>query len=339
MSGLDDEALASAVAELYALDRDQFVPARKQAASRLRADGARAEAAAVAKLRHPTAAAWALNQLVRANPEIARRLTELGDQLRAAQASLDAADLRALRPHRDALLDDALRAAATVAAARGTVLGAAADEVRATLVAALADPSAAAAVTSGALTRALSYAGFGEVDLDDALAHLPLPAPRSGRQHTEDRQPEASPGTGGPAADGSDGTAPPRPAAPSTPPVRRPSSRRPPPAPSGDDAALVRARRQVQAVEDDLRSAERAASSAALAAADAARQHEAATRRVAEFRAMLTAAEHDERVAAEQTEVAAADARQADERVAAATAAWSDATTALAGLSATGNGA
>lgn len=334
MRATDDDAIAQAVADLYGLDRDQFVPARTQAAARLRADGAKAAAAAVAKLRRPTAAAWVLNQLVRSNPEIARRVTELGDQLRAAQASLDAADLRALRPHRDALLDDALRAAATVAEARGTGLGAAADEVRATLIAALADPSAAAAVTSGALTRALAYAGFGEVDLDDALAQLPLSTTRSLRHPTEERRPEPSPGSGEPAGEGgSDGTAAPRPAAPSARPAQRPSS----PRPRRDDAALVRARRQAQVAEDDLRAAERSASAAALAAADATRHREAASRRVEEFRTMLAAAEQDERSAAECSEAADAEAREADERVSTATAAWSEATAALAGLSAAGS--
>jgi hypothetical protein len=37
-------------------------------------------------------------------------------------------------------------------------------------VAALADEGAAAAVSSGQLTRALSYSGFGEVDLSEAVA-------------------------------------------------------------------------------------------------------------------------------------------------------------------------
>jgi hypothetical protein len=42
-------------------------------------------------------------------------------------------------------------------------------EVAGTLTAAVADPAAAAAVRSGCLARSLVYAGFGEVDLSDAV--------------------------------------------------------------------------------------------------------------------------------------------------------------------------
>ena len=44
------------------------------------------------------------------------------------------------------------------------------DQVTSTLTAAVADPTAEAAVTSGRLVSPLSYAGFGEVDLTDAVA-------------------------------------------------------------------------------------------------------------------------------------------------------------------------
>ena len=44
------------------------------------------------------------------------------------------------------------------------------DQVTSTLTAAVADPTAEAAVTSGRLVTPLSYAGFGEVDLTDAVA-------------------------------------------------------------------------------------------------------------------------------------------------------------------------
>jgi hypothetical protein len=44
------------------------------------------------------------------------------------------------------------------------------DQVTSTLTAAVADPSAEAAVTSGRLVSPLSYAGFGEVDISDAVA-------------------------------------------------------------------------------------------------------------------------------------------------------------------------
>ncbi len=55
------------------------------------------------------------------------------------------------------------------------------DEVAATLEAGLSDPASADAVRSGRLVRALSYAGFGGVDLDGAVA-----AP--GRSATKERE-------------------------------------------------------------------------------------------------------------------------------------------------------
>ena len=143
----DDEAVTRAVADLYALDRDAFVSARDEAAAVLRKAGDRTAAAAIKKLGRPTVAAWAVNQLVRANPALIERLTDFGVRLRDAQSALDAGELRALRPDRDALLDEVVHAAATVAATRGQPLSAAAeDDVRATFVAALADPAAAVAL-------------------------------------------------------------------------------------------------------------------------------------------------------------------------------------------------
>jgi hypothetical protein len=115
-------------------------PPGTPAAAALRKAGDKTAAAAVKKLGRPTVAAWAINQLVRANPDLTQDLAALGVRLRDAQATLDAAELKALRPDRDELLERAVHAAGTVAAARGQALGAAADEVRGTFVAALADP-------------------------------------------------------------------------------------------------------------------------------------------------------------------------------------------------------
>ena len=57
-----------------------------------------------------------------------------------------------------------------VAEAGGRLTAAAARDAGATFVAALASPSATEAVVSGRLTRALEYAGFGDVDIRDATA-------------------------------------------------------------------------------------------------------------------------------------------------------------------------
>ena len=62
-------------------------------------------------------------------------------------------------------------AAGRCAEATGSPFGAAArGEVDATAVAVLADEQSGRALASGTLLRALTYAGFGEVELDDAVA-------------------------------------------------------------------------------------------------------------------------------------------------------------------------
>ena len=64
-----------------------------------------------------------------------------------------------------------MRATAQAAGEDGAALSAAASRDAAdTFVAALASPDATAAVVSGRLTRTLSYAGFGDVDLSEATA-------------------------------------------------------------------------------------------------------------------------------------------------------------------------
>jgi hypothetical protein len=99
------------------------------------------------------------------------RLQQVGQRLRAAQARLDAARLKDLRAERETLLGDFADATAATAAEAGRPLApAVAEEVRATLIAALASEEATAAVASGHLTRALRYSGFGEVDLSEAVA-------------------------------------------------------------------------------------------------------------------------------------------------------------------------
>ena len=171
MDGADeestDEVLARAVDALYAVDPSEFVSARTARVRQLRADGLREVAKQVAALRKPSVAAAAVNATVRADDPVVARLEDLGARMRHAQSSLDAAALSALRGERDEVL------AAWVAAARehaGGLTAAVEAEVRDTAVAALADAAASEIVTSGSLTRALSYSGFGEVDVADAVA-------------------------------------------------------------------------------------------------------------------------------------------------------------------------
>jgi hypothetical protein len=163
--------LAEVADELYGLTPADFTAARDERALQVRAAGQRGEAAAIKKLARPTASAWLVNQLARTAKEPMTRLYELGDELQEAQRTLAGDRLRELSVQRRQVINDLLPAASDLAAhadqpASAAVLG----EVRATLEAALADAGARAAVRSGQLTKALAYAGLGEVDLSAALA-------------------------------------------------------------------------------------------------------------------------------------------------------------------------
>ena len=85
--------------DLYGLPLEQFIPERAALAKALRAEKRRDEAAAVAALRKPSVAAWAVNQLVRSQGSSVQELFAAGDELRDAQARLRAGtgDGKALR--------------------------------------------------------------------------------------------------------------------------------------------------------------------------------------------------------------------------------------------------
>lgn len=165
-----DAALLAALSELYAVAPDGFVGTRTALVQDAKARGDAALAEEVGRLRRPTVAAWAVNQVVRRRPSLVGRLHDVGGRLRAAQAGLDASAMRDLRSERDGLLAAWAEAAAEVAAVAGRPLAPAAlEEVRGTVIAALASGEATEAAVSGHLTRALSYSGFGEVDLSEAV--------------------------------------------------------------------------------------------------------------------------------------------------------------------------
>ena len=162
--------LAAAVGRLYAGPLADFMATRTSLVAQAKADKDKALAARLGKLRKPSVAAWTINQLVRARPDLVEEIESVGAQLRAAQANLHGTAITALRPARDQLIADVLAGAGEISAGGGSSLsGPAADEIRDSVIAALASAEASEAVTSGALTRALHYSGFGEVDLEDAV--------------------------------------------------------------------------------------------------------------------------------------------------------------------------
>lgn len=171
--------------DLYALPPEEFTAARDAAARQAKKDGDRERAKELAALRRPSLSAHTVNALVRAEPDLLGQLLDLGAELAQAQSTGQGAALRALGEQRRALVEAvADRAALAAGRALGPTVRA---EVVATLEAALADPSSAEAVRSGHLVRALSYAGFGGVDLDGAVAALP-DGPREPRKAPAKRQ-------------------------------------------------------------------------------------------------------------------------------------------------------
>ncbi|MEO8261396.1 MAG: hypothetical protein ABI566_02405 [Pseudolysinimonas sp.] len=162
--------LSSIAGELYGLDLDAFTAERNTRAKALRDDD-RELADAVAALPKPSASAWLVDQLVRAEPHIVADALGLGPALRAAQAAFDRDALRELGQDRRAALSAVADAARRVAADRGRpVSSAIADDVEQTVLAGMLDEDAAAAVRSGRLVRSLQSIGGEAVDLDGAVA-------------------------------------------------------------------------------------------------------------------------------------------------------------------------
>jgi hypothetical protein len=192
--------------ELYGLAPAEFTARRTALAAQAKGDGAAAAAKEISQLQRPTVSAGLINQLVRAtggaNDGVGAtvesdgegvehvgsidRLLDLGTRLREAQAELDGARMRELTRERQHLVAELVRRVIALAAESDQkVSGAVQRELEETFGAAVADEQAALAVTSGRLTRALVYAGLGEVDVTAATA---TPLTRTPR-----RRPDAAP--------------------------------------------------------------------------------------------------------------------------------------------------
>ena len=185
----------TAAMDLYALPPGDFTAARDAAVKQARTAGDKVLVASLSALRRPTASAHAVNALVRAHEGMIDELLDLGGRIAQAQVDGSAAALRELGERRHRLVQAATDRAAQVVGALGA---AARAEVAATLEAALADPASGEAVRSGRLVRALSYAGFGGVDLAGAVA--PAPADTNRAAAPARSQPKHDRGAGSSAA-------------------------------------------------------------------------------------------------------------------------------------------
>ena len=176
--------------ELYGLTLPDFTPARDARAKELK--GADKELSAQVKaLKKPSVAAWVVNVLVRHETEQVDQVLAVGVALREAQAGMSGEELRALTRQRRQLTAAVTTQARRLAGDLGTkVTSAVADQVEATLTAAMIDEGCAQAVRSGQLLTALSATGVDEVDLAAAVA---TPEALGFEASTREPEPEAKP--------------------------------------------------------------------------------------------------------------------------------------------------
>ena len=164
----DAAGLLEIADELYALPLGDFTAARDARAKQLKGTDL---AAPVKALKKPSLAAWVVNLLVRRDAAQANQVLDLGTALREAASGMEGAELRSLTRQRRQLTAAVTTGARSLAAEAGVrVTQAVADQVEATLTAAMLDARCAEAVRSGMLVAALSSTGVDEVDLSAAVA-------------------------------------------------------------------------------------------------------------------------------------------------------------------------
>lgn len=157
---------AEMAAALYSGSPAEFVTTRNAfaAAAADRDTGDRIRA-----LKKPSVSAWVVNLFARERPSQLGEALQLAQELRDAQADLDAATLATLGRERRALTQRLAAEATSLASARGErITPATSEAVRQTLTAAFFDPDAAAAVASGRLIRELEPSA--PVDLEAVVA-------------------------------------------------------------------------------------------------------------------------------------------------------------------------
>jgi hypothetical protein len=139
-------AVDEIIDRLYGLPLEEFTQARNEAAVELRNEGRRAEAERIKALRKPTAAAAAVNRLVREHRADVEAFLDAAAKLRDAQFGGQGDVASATRREREAL---------------GRLTRVAGDVVRQTLQAAAVDEEAARQLLEGRLERELEPRGFG----------------------------------------------------------------------------------------------------------------------------------------------------------------------------------
>ncbi len=163
--------------DLYALPPEEFTAARNALAKELKAAGKKDEAAAVAKLRRPSVAAWALNQVARTKADLVEAALAAGQELRAATEATvagEAGELRAASAAERTAANAVVKAAAAHLGARAEALTPA---LLATLRVAALDDEVADELRRGVLTSDQEQPGFG-FGMDADVASVTDLAPR-----------------------------------------------------------------------------------------------------------------------------------------------------------------
>jgi len=164
--------LDEATDHLYSVDLEAFVPERTRLAREFRDAGDRAGAEQVAKLKKPTVAAWALNQLARQRRRDVDLLLDAGHRLRQAQEGVVGGEDRevfekAQKTQRDALRRLTQEASKLLGGASSQALA----QISATLRAAAVSEEGRELLARGRFTTPLESEGF------DVFGELPPSRP------------------------------------------------------------------------------------------------------------------------------------------------------------------
>lgn len=157
--------LVAVARDLYGLPPEEFTAARTVRVREARDAGDRRLADAIGRLPRPSAAAGAVDHLVREAPQVVHDALTVGRRMATAQVSRSGEELRALRREQQAVLGR-VREALAGRRLSPAVLA----QVESTVHAAMADPAAAEAVTTGLLVTDLTASGFEPVDVSGAVA-------------------------------------------------------------------------------------------------------------------------------------------------------------------------
>ncbi|HWJ83365.1 MAG TPA: hypothetical protein VNS55_14095 [Nocardioides sp.] len=177
MTDLPLMALLKVADELYGLPLADFTPARDARAKELKDGGDADLAKQVKALKKPSTAAWVVDLLVRRETGQVEQVLSVGAALREAQAAMSAGELRTLTRQRRQVTAAVTQQARRLSAEEGLrVTEAVAEQVEATLTAAMVDAECGRAVRSGLLVGTLATTGIEPVDPDVLVRALAVPA-------------------------------------------------------------------------------------------------------------------------------------------------------------------